>query len=630
MKRVCSFDIFDTCLVRTCGIPSGVFDIMARRAIPLADETQLADFANIRINGEKIARAKSAYEEITLSEIYDCCDFSRLTSMSNSELMELEEAVEFDCLVPVKSMLNTIRDLRDKGNQIIFISDMYLPRKFVEMVMRANSIMADGDLLFVSSHERYTKASGRLYEVVKTAVGGYDEWIHYGDNPKSDVEIPKSLGIKTKMICHPMSSNEQAVSGANNIYDRNSGLISASLSKAVRLSMPEASDYEFASDYVAPLLVPFVYWLLEKSSKSNIEQLFFIARDGRILYEIAKRFKDVFPKIELHYLYLSRASLYFPASESYEKIFDMIDMDGNIEEAVDSLKELTGVDISGFVPSHDLELSEILKLPEIHQKLSHEYEDARKQLISYFEQSGLASSDNKSRAIVDLRGTAKSHDYINDVLRVNGYNVVKAFYLELTPGRKPSKRGEERYAAIYSERLYGSNRAIAHAYSLLESYYAAADHPRTIRYTKDAGGGILPVFARYEKSDDCNRKIFKVNQSVCCAWADLYIRTEAFNNNASILDKGFALIKKFMIEPEYKYLSLLTRLDISDTGKDAEPYVRKLRFAECVNRGLKAGSLAWYDACFRYTFGKSSWVAHKFFAVLSRVNKVIPIFAIQK
>ena len=35
-----SFDIFDTCLIRTCGLPYFAFEILARRVMPNADETQ--------------------------------------------------------------------------------------------------------------------------------------------------------------------------------------------------------------------------------------------------------------------------------------------------------------------------------------------------------------------------------------------------------------------------------------------------------------------------------------------------------------------------------------------------------------------------------------------------------------
>ena len=49
-----SFDIFDTCLIRTCGLPYFAFEILARRVMPNADETQIFDFALVRKEGESL------------------------------------------------------------------------------------------------------------------------------------------------------------------------------------------------------------------------------------------------------------------------------------------------------------------------------------------------------------------------------------------------------------------------------------------------------------------------------------------------------------------------------------------------------------------------------------------------
>ena len=70
--RVRTFDVFDTCLVRTCGSAAAVFDILARKVLCDGTSTSINDFAKERIDGEFRARNAAKLlgrEEVTLSEI---------------------------------------------------------------------------------------------------------------------------------------------------------------------------------------------------------------------------------------------------------------------------------------------------------------------------------------------------------------------------------------------------------------------------------------------------------------------------------------------------------------------------------------------------------------------------------
>lgn len=65
-----SFDIFDTCFVRACGHPRNIFDILAIRILgDDAEISSLADFAYIRINGERRARRSLDKHEVTIDDI---------------------------------------------------------------------------------------------------------------------------------------------------------------------------------------------------------------------------------------------------------------------------------------------------------------------------------------------------------------------------------------------------------------------------------------------------------------------------------------------------------------------------------------------------------------------------------
>lgn len=89
-----SFDIFDTCLIRSCGFSHNVFDLLAIKVLgEKSDWNQRADFVNIRLKAEKQIRNQKE-EEITLQEIYNLCDFSGITDVSPEKIAEMEMEIE--------------------------------------------------------------------------------------------------------------------------------------------------------------------------------------------------------------------------------------------------------------------------------------------------------------------------------------------------------------------------------------------------------------------------------------------------------------------------------------------------------------------------------------------------------
>ena len=105
MKQLYSYDIFDTCMVRTCGEPKHVFDILASDVLGKdADLSAKIDFTLIRMNAERKAIQElinEDNEEITLEDIYRFCDFSKITPIDNKIILSKELDVEDRVLLPV-------------------------------------------------------------------------------------------------------------------------------------------------------------------------------------------------------------------------------------------------------------------------------------------------------------------------------------------------------------------------------------------------------------------------------------------------------------------------------------------------------------------------------------------------
>ena len=267
MSNVYSFDVFDTCLTRTCGNASNVFELLATRILgDDANEIELSDFALIRKRGEYAALSylnSNEKEEITLKEIYDHCDFSSILTVDNNYVMQKELQLEREVLKPVAIIKDKITQLRKDGNKIIFISDMYLPEQFIDDILTEYGIKTSVDSLYVSSEYGIRKSSGKLYRLIKEKEKiDISSWHHEGDNEISDVKVPRHLHIKATMVCHDYSNYEklrQKQVPFNSIHYQ---AYSAGISRSIRLERDDDNYWNFAIDLIAPLYVSFVSWLM--------------------------------------------------------------------------------------------------------------------------------------------------------------------------------------------------------------------------------------------------------------------------------------------------------------------------------------------------------------------------------
>src|SRR5271170_2768159 len=75
MIRICSFDVFDTCLARRVASPSDVFRDVARKVFNekgiAVSRPGVEDFVAARIVAERNARQRNTLEDIGLDEIWE-------------------------------------------------------------------------------------------------------------------------------------------------------------------------------------------------------------------------------------------------------------------------------------------------------------------------------------------------------------------------------------------------------------------------------------------------------------------------------------------------------------------------------------------------------------------------------
>lgn len=302
-----SFDIFDTCLIRKCGEPNNVFDIMAERAFctPVTSEEKRA-FVASRIE----AAVNSWSENQTLRDIYDTFQYDHPNLKPKHELIELEQSVEREMLCPVQEMVNFITSARRKGKRIVFISDMYLGGVFLKSILQEAGLYQQGDSIYVSCDVGATKASGELFSFVHQQENiPYREWHHYGDNANSDVKAPRKLGIHAHLISYKNTSYQLAMKKIPSLSYQWGSML-AGISRSIALQGERSAHKDFVLDVIAPLFISFAYRVLSDAHQKGIQSLYFCARDAYPLYRIAVKLQSLFPDVSVQYLYISRKSLY--------------------------------------------------------------------------------------------------------------------------------------------------------------------------------------------------------------------------------------------------------------------------------------------------------------------------------
>jgi len=248
--------------------------------------------------------------------------------------LEIHDSV----LTPIYEIKSEIDSLHALGINILFISDMYLPKDFITHILIRHGFYIEGDSIYVSCDIGLSKYSGHLYDYIKEKHNiNWSQWYHKGDNVISDIRIPQKKGIHTDKISFPYSYYEKKIV-ENDCSCSNLTIIkAAACARATRLSFPDTPEIKFASNFIAPTYVPFVYSILKDAEERGIQNLFFIARDGYILFRIAEIFRKSFPNIKLNYLYASRKSLYLPGmcDTSLNSILEVLP--ANCTEVIDDL-----------------------------------------------------------------------------------------------------------------------------------------------------------------------------------------------------------------------------------------------------------------------------------------------------
>lgn len=265
------------------------------------------------------------------------------------------------------------------------------------------------------------------------------------------------------------------------------------------------------SQFVAgPVLFSYIWWVLIEARRKGIKTLYFLARDGYVLQNIASDFCVKYSlNIECRYLYCSRASLRIPTyhligNEAYDLLFlygyqvtpysllSRIDLSDAERSAVyEEIGLMFATENQRLTKRAFRNLTQKLRNSKVFQKyVQQKSKAAYAYTIGYLQQEKLL--DCNSVAIVDSGWTGSMQRSLRQLLESAGYRgSITGFYFGMFVDPKEEKDGE--YLTWYFNKSSPKCDKILFCNNLFECILSAP-HGMTFGYTKE-NGKYLPVLA---------------------------------------------------------------------------------------------------------------------------------------
>ena len=305
--KAVTFDIFDTLVERRSGRPETIFallDVVARQKAP-----QISNFVAVRKQAERNAREIAGMREITMVEIWD--HFSQLTGLSAAVCTDLarhecELEITFCEAKPIG--IDLLRTALEEGRAVYLLSDIYFDRDTVEAILAKAGVIGYSKL-YISSEIGGTKHYGGMFKLLLSEndlIAG--EVLHIGDNPHSDVAMPKSVGMLALQIekSDAMSPSDTLRAWFNSDISNPTGLWQSIIAgelihrdALLHVSTPSTLDIvrTAGAQALGPVLLAFAQYLAKKSRQFGHGCLYFASRDGFYLREAYEALRPVCPDL---------------------------------------------------------------------------------------------------------------------------------------------------------------------------------------------------------------------------------------------------------------------------------------------------------------------------------------------
>lgn len=600
-----SFDIFDTLLTRRVANPYGIFALMQKA---LAGETFQAipayireNFYTLRIHAEELARHDAACrgrEEIVLADIYEAMGLAaQLNAEQKETLCRLECDTELANILPIRQNLTLLQNMLEQDRHVVLISDMYLPQETICAMLQKVSPDLCRLPLYLSSQLGVRKTTGNIYRKVKEAEAAeYSAWIHYGDNPYQDREIPESLGIECRLVGReePLPIERRVLS----LYGDHAGAqLMSGIARYTRICEGRQQPAgRMGSAVCGPILFSYVDWLLRDCVEQGVTRLYFIARDGYLLKKIADIViaKRKLP-IQTKYIYGSRKAWRLCSlSEEHFNLVEILSWSyyakAHTVEQFAGLLELTAQELIPFLPygaqRADASVNQVSgyrmavrleKDPAFRRFYLNRQSEKRALAAAYLQQEIDVSDEHFM--FVDVSGGGLTQGCLAQLLRTFSRFPVQTYFFKLD---RVNLVLDCTYKVFFPSMLENN---------LVIEMLCHAPHGQTCGYRRE-GDRIVPVLDGFEQEAFARHGFAQLEQALC-TYAELM--AEAADVPESIL----AVVKEYLVyvahTPDEEVLTYFASFPNNETGREKKltEYAPKLGEEDILNIFLRR--MPWED-----------------------------------
>jgi predicted HAD superfamily hydrolase len=276
-----------------------------------------------------------------------------------------------------------------------------------------------------------------------------------GDNERSDNQIPENMGIEILHLLRPVEVARSLprfspiITETIKHHDLDGeislGLVirknfsSISYSNFEPVCLTKSKPYLIGYSIIGPLLVSFSHWLLEQARQDQIDHLYFLSREGKIIKEIFDEWViglENPPRSD--YLELSRRATTVPAIDSINDIFKIAEFDyfpNTIEKFLytrfglkftnhqwEKIKGQTGTAHNDVIAIQNRNIDQVNSiLKYLETEILEKARSERKPLLQYLNKMGL--HENGKKAVVDIGYGGTIQRILNQFLldKIHGY-----------------------------------------------------------------------------------------------------------------------------------------------------------------------------------------------------------------
>lgn len=266
----------------------------------------------------------------------------------------------------------------------------------------------------------------------------------------------------------------------------------------------ETAIWETATDVIGPFMFSYVLWILDKARREKLSTVYFVSRDGQILYKVALELEKLLKyNVNLKYIYGSRKAWHLPGFVKLDDCALSWILDSGFCSAKDiceraniQIQDIKGcldqLGISDFernLSSHERHsLGHLLENSvEIESKIDAGAEKLRRNTVRYLRQVGFAGSSRVGVVDIGWRGMLqRSLCQMLEGAKMYPEEGMATFYVALM-NECQSFDKESRYA--YFDKSEFKEISNFHLFEI----FSSADHGTCLGYEENAGNGVAPV-----------------------------------------------------------------------------------------------------------------------------------------